>query len=40
MKDEEFDFVHWCCMCCYRGEIVDYLLIHCEKAQQLWCFVF
>ena len=40
MKNKGFDFVDWCCMCRYCGETVDHLLIHCEKAQQLWSFVF
>ena len=35
-----FDFVDWCIMCRCCGEIVDHLLLHCEKAYQPWCFVF
>ena len=35
-----FDFVDWCIMCCCCGEMVDYLLLHCEKAYRLWSFVF
>ena len=35
-----FDFVDWCIMCHCCGETVDYLLLHCGKAYQLWCFVF
>ena len=35
-----FDFVDWCIMCCCCGEMVDYLLFHCEKAYRLWSFVF
>ena len=31
--------VDWCCMCWHCGENVDHLLIYCEKAQQLWCFI-
>ena len=34
-----FPIVDWCCMCRYSGETMDHLLIHCEKAYQLWCFV-
>ena len=34
-----FDFVDWCIMCCCCGETMDYLLLHCEKAYQLWSFV-
>ena len=40
MTNKGFDFVDWCCMCRYCGETVDHLLIHCEKAQQLYCFFF
>ena len=35
-----FDFVDWCIMCRCCGETVDSLLLHCEKAYRLWCFVF
>ena len=34
-----FAFVDWCVMC-RCGETVDYLMLHCEKAHQLWCFIF
>ena len=35
-----FSFVYWYCMCHCIEEIVNHLMIHCEKAYQLWCFVF
>ena len=35
-----FDFVYWCIMCHCCGETVDHLLLHCEKAYRLWCFLF
>ena len=27
-------------MCCCCGEIVNHLLLHCERVHQSWCFVF
>ena len=35
-----FDFVNWCIMCCRNGETVNHLLLHYEKAYQLWSLVF
>ena len=35
-----FDFVDWCIMCHCNGETVNHLLLHCEKAYQLWSLVF
>ena len=35
-----FDFVDWFIMCRCCGETVDHLLLHCEKADHLWCFTF
>ena len=35
-----FDFVDWCMMCRCSGEIVDHLLLHCEKAHWFWSLVF
>ena len=35
-----FDFVDWCIMCCRCGEIVDHLLLNCEKTHLLWSFGF
>ena len=35
-----FDFVDRYIMCRCCGEIVDHLLLYCEKAHQLWCFAF
>ena len=32
--------VDWCCMCKRNGEIVDYLLLHCSFARELWSMVF
>ena len=40
LKIRGFAFVDWCVMCNCCGEIVDHLLLHCEKAHRLWCFVF
>ena len=34
------DFVDSCIICRHCGEMVDYLLLHCEMAYQLWSFVF
>ena len=31
-----FDFINWCTMCRCCREIVDHLLLHCEKAHRLW----
>uniref|UniRef100_A0A7N2N1T7 CBF1-interacting co-repressor CIR N-terminal domain-containing protein n=1 Tax=Quercus lobata TaxID=97700 RepID=A0A7N2N1T7_QUELO len=35
-----FDFVDWCILCRCNGEMVNHLLLHCEKAYQLWSLVF
>ena len=35
-----FDFVDWCIICHCNGETVNHLLLHCEKAYQLWSLVF
>ena len=35
-----FNFVDWCIMCHCNGETVNHLLLHCEKAYQLWSLVF
>ena len=40
LKIRGFAFVDWCVMCNCCEEIVDHLLLHCEKAHRLWCFVF
>jgi hypothetical protein len=29
----------WCCMCKCSGETVDHLLIHCQVARRLWCWI-
>ena len=39
LRRRGFSIVDWCCMCRYSGETVDHLLIHCEKVNQLRCFV-
>ena len=28
-----------CCMCCYDGELVDHLLLHCPITHSLWSFM-
>ena len=33
-------FVDWCITCRCNGEKVDHLLLHCDKAYQLWSLVF
>ena len=40
LKIRGFAFVDWCVMCNCCGEIVNHLLLHCEKAHKLWCFFF
>ena len=30
----------WCCMCKSHGESVNYLLLHCPIAQELWNLIF
>ena len=40
LRRRGLSIVDWCCMCWHSGETVDHLLIHCEKAYLLWCFVF
>ena len=30
----------WCCMCKKSGEFIDYLLLHCEVARDLWVSIF
>ena len=36
LRGRWMDFVDWCIMCCCNGETVDHLLLHCDKAYQLW----
>ena len=36
LRGRGMDFVDWCIMCRCNGETVDHLLLHCEKAYQLW----
>jgi hypothetical protein len=31
--------VEWCCMCKKNGESINYLLLHCEVARELWSYV-
>nr|XP_023874114.1 uncharacterized protein LOC111986661 [Quercus suber] len=40
LPDRGFDFVDWCIMCRCNGETVNHLLLHCDKAYQLWSWVF
>ena len=40
LRCRSFDFVDWCIMCRCNGETVNHLLLHCEKAYQLWSLVF
>ena len=40
LRRRGLDFVVWCVMCHFCRETLDHLLLHCEKAFQLWCFVF
>ena len=41
LRLRSFDFVDWCIMCHHRGETMDHLLLHCEKAHhQQWSFDF
>jgi hypothetical protein len=30
----------WCCMCKNNGESINYLLLHCRVARELWISVF
>ena len=30
---------NWCCMCCYDGESVNHLLLHCPITHTLWTFM-
>ena len=39
LRTMDFAFVDWCVMCRFCGEIVDHLLLHCEKTHRLLCFV-
>ena len=34
-----FIITSWCCMCKGSGETVDHLLIHCQVARSLWCWI-
>ena len=40
LQGRGFDFVDWCIMCRCSGETVNHLLLHCDKAYQLWSLVF
>ena len=40
LRNRGFAFVDWCVMCRCCEEIVNHLLLHCQKAHQLLCFVF
>ena len=40
LRGRGLDFVDWCIMCHCNGETVDHLLLHSEKAYQLWRLVF
>ena len=31
--------VDWCCMCKHSGETIDFLLLHCNYAYNLWSVV-
>ena len=35
MVKKGWPLVNWCCLCRYKGEIVDHLLIHCELSHVL-----
>ena len=35
LRGRKMDFVDWCIMCRCNGEIVNHLLLHCGKANQL-----
>ena len=39
LRTMDFAFVDWSVMCRFCREIVDHLLLHCEKTHQLLCFV-
>jgi len=32
--------VEWCCICKKSGESIEYLLLHCEVAHDLWSYIF
>ncbi len=34
-----YSIISWCCMCKCSGETVDHLLIHCQVARCLWCWI-
>ena len=40
LRGKGMDFVDWCIMCSFNGEMVDHLLLHCGKAYRLWSLVF
>ena len=40
LRERGLNLVDWCIMCRCNGETVDHLLLHCEKAFQLWSLVF
>ena len=29
----------WCCMCCWDGEWIDHLFLHCPITHSLWAFM-
>jgi hypothetical protein len=31
--------IEWCCMCKKNEESIDYLLLHCEVARDLWSYI-
>jgi hypothetical protein len=31
--------IEWCCMCRKSGESIEYLLLHCEVARDLWSYI-
>ena len=40
LRGRRMVFVDWCIMCHCNGEMVDHLLLHCDKAYRLWSLVF
>ena len=40
LRKSNIILVSWCCMCKANGETVNYLLLHCPLARELWDTVF